>query len=83
MSTRHKIKCNLYDVLIYGLVPLHISVMISLMYLSSIGHFSTIFEMIGAIFTVEFVVVHLESTLLMNLVTEVKVMNSSWQELFC
>ena len=47
-----KSNATLYDVLIYGLVPLHISVMISLMYLSSIGHFSTIFEMIGAIFTV-------------------------------
>ena len=47
-----KANATLYDVLIYGLVPLHICVMICLMYLSSIGHFSNALEMAGAIFTV-------------------------------
>ena len=45
-----KANATLYDVLIYGLVPLHICVMICLMYLSSIGHFSNALEMAGAIF---------------------------------
>ena len=52
MKKKKKANATLYDVLIYGLVPLHICVMICLMYLSSIGHFSNALEMAGAIFTV-------------------------------
>ena len=51
-DTQKTSNTTLYDWLIYGLVPLHISVMFTLMYLSSIGHFLNLFEMACAIFTV-------------------------------